>query len=77
MTDDYEVEVTLRFRCMASDLQGTEVGHLYADLGRSEGITTAGIGHVVVNHRAEHGYVWWTVAPYSLARPDRRRSEPA
>lgn len=58
--DDPVVEVTLSFRCRASELDGTEVGDRFGR-GYTNGITTSGISRVVVNHRAEMGYVHWRV----------------
>jgi hypothetical protein len=55
-----EVEVTLSFRCMESDLKGTEVGDLLAR-GKVKGITAEGIGHVVLDHDPRHGYICWSV----------------
>jgi hypothetical protein len=52
--------VTLSFRCMESDLKGTEVGDLLAR-GKVKGITAEGIGHVVLDHDPRHGYICWSV----------------
>lgn len=71
------IEVRLRFRCLPSDLDGTEVGHLYGDIGRTSGITTGGIGRVVTAHDAAHGYVHWEVGPYPASVPAAPVPQPA